>query len=275
MTGKRQRLDVLLHDLGYFESRERSKAAVMAGLVKVNGQVTDKPGTNVQADDLFEITGGQRYVSRGGLKLEKALNSFNIDLHDKVVLDVGASTGGFTDCALQNGAARVFAVDVGYGQLAWKLRSDTRVTVIERTNIRALLPIALDIVPDFATIDVSFISLNKVLPEVYRLVDRCSRGVALIKPQFEAGRDKVGKKGVIKNPDVHRSVLINICNMMSENKWGVIGLDFSPVKGPQGNIEYLMFFDFLTQCEINIGLINNVVEMAHASLLNSKQDTTF
>lgn len=266
MTGKKQRLDVILHNSGYFESRERAKAAVMAGQVRVNGKITDKPGTNVQPDDHFEVAGGQRYVSRGGLKLEKALKYFNIDLQGKVVLDVGASTGGFTDCALQNGAARVYAVDVGYGQLAWKLRSDPRVTVIERTNIRALLPIAFDIAPDFVTIDVSFISLNKVMPEVYRLVDKCSRGVALIKPQFEAGRDKVGKKGVIKNPDVHRNVLMNICTMMTENKWRVIGLDFSPVKGPQGNIEYLMFFDFSTHCEFNLSLINNVVEVAHASL---------
>lgn len=266
MTGNRQRLDVLLQQKGYFESRSQAGAAVLAGMVRVNGQKAEKPGIKYGPDVHIEVISPPAYVSRGGYKLEKALQVFGVDLAGKVVLDVGASTGGFTDCALQNGAARVYAVDVGYGQLAWKLRTDPRVVVIERTNIKELNPAALDRKPDFVAIDVSFISLEKVMPRVADLVDGQARGIALIKPQFEAGRDKVGKKGVVRSPDAHRQVLIQVCSMVDANGWGVIGLDFSPVRGPEGNIEYLMFFDLSGPREFNPDIIRLVVETAHQAL---------
>lgn len=266
MTAKKQRLDVFLCQNGYFESRERARAAIMAGKVRVNGLMAGKPGEGVDPGAGIEVLGGIPYVSRGGLKLEKALRVFGVDLAGKVVLDVGASTGGFTDCALQNGAARVYAVDVGYGQLAWKLRTDPRVVVMERTNIRNLDPSTLDCRPDFATIDVSFISLEKVLPRVAALIDSQAGGIALIKPQFEAGREKVGKKGVVRSPETHGQVLDQVCSMMAGNGWGVIGLDFSPVRGPQGNIEYLMYFDFSAARRIDPGMTRRVVEEAHRTL---------
>lgn len=265
MTDKRQRLDVFLHQGGYFESRERARAAIMAGQVRVNGERADKPGIGVSPGARVEIAGGLPYVSRGGLKLEKALQAFGIDLVGRVVLDVGASTGGFTDCALQRGAARVYAVDVGYGQLAWKLRTDPRVVVFERTNIRNMEPAALDPAPDFITIDVSFISLEKVMPRVAQLARHQAGGIALIKPQFEAGRDKVGKKGVVRSPEIHAQVLGRICSVVEDNGWGVIALDFSPVRGPEGNIEYLMHFDFSAPREFDRNKINHVVEQAHGS----------
>lgn len=266
MTAKKQRLDVFLCQNGYFESRERARAAIMAGKVRVNGLMAGKPGEGVDPGAGIEVLGGIPYVSRGGLKLEKAMRVFGVDLAGKVVLDVGASTGGFTDCALQNGAARVYAVDVGYGQLAWKLRTDPRVVVMERTNIRNLDPSTLDCRPDFATIDVSFISLEKVLPRVAALIDSQAGGIALIKPQFEAGREKVGKKGVVRSPETHGQVLDQVCSMMAGNGWGVIGLDFSPVRGPQGNIEYLMYFDFSAARRIDPGMTRRVVEEAHRTL---------
>lgn len=266
MTDKKQRLDVFLHAKGYFESRERARAAIMAGQVKVNGEKAGKCGLVVGPETHIEIGGKLPYVGRGGLKLEKALRVFRIDLTGKVVLDVGSSTGGFTDCALQNGAARVYAVDEGYGQLAWKLRTDPRVVVMERTNIKSLGPGDLDVRPDFATIDVSFISLEKVLPRVALLVDRQARGVALIKPQFEAGREKVGKKGVIRDPAVHLEVLQRINTVMEENGWGVLGIDFSPIRGPEGNIEYLIYFDLSGPREFDRDLFRRAVESAHAAL---------
>ena len=241
--GSKTRLDLLLVQKGYFTSREKARAAVMAGDIKVNGNAVTKPGQQiVDHNPVIEVKEKMPYVSRGGYKLARALQSFNIDLRDRVMLDVGASTGGFTDCALQNGAARVYAVDVGYGQMAWSLRTDPRVVVLERTNIRHL---ERDIFtlgrPDFVTVDVSFISLTLVLPRVdYLLVHY--EGVTLVKPQFEAGRENVGKKGVVKDPAVHRQVLDKVVGAIAGCGAAVLGADHSPVKGPEGNIEYLVHF---------------------------------
>lgn len=270
MSGEKQRIDTILHEKGFFESRERARSAIMAGRVRVNGQLADKPGMKVKPDASLEVSGGLPYVSRGGLKLEKALSAFNIDLNGKTVLDVGASTGGFTDCALQNGAAMVYAVDVGYGQLAWKLRSDPRVITLERTNIKHLQPDMLGKKPDFITIDVSFISLGKIMPAVAGLAEESAEGIALIKPQFEAGRDKVGKKGVVRDPDIHREVIKNVCGMISENGWIVLGLDFSPVKGPEGNIEYLLHFNFSGPGCFDEKKIDETVARAHYNLNEKK-----
>lgn len=266
MSGSRVRLDVLLYERGYFESREKARAAVMAGQVLVNGQKALKPGQPADLDANVEVRGGLPYVSRGGLKLEKALKVFGINLEGKTVLDVGASTGGFTDCALQNGAAKVYAVDVGYGQLAWKLRCDPRVALLERTNIRNLAPGSLDGTPDFFTVDVSFISLTKVLPCVASLVAPGARGVVLVKPQFEAGRENVGKKGVVKDPAVHRQVLDDICNFITGSGWGIEGINFSPVRGPEGNIEYLIYLDLAGGQVPEERQIHDVVMQAHNNL---------
>lgn len=266
MSGEKQRIDTILHEKGFFESRERARAAIMAGRVRVNGQLADKPGMKVKVDASLEVSGGLPYVSRGGLKLKKALSAFNLDLKGKTVLDVGASTGGFTDCSLQNGATMVYAVDVGYGQLAWKLRSDARVITLERTNIKNLKPEQLGKKPDFITIDVSFISLGKIMPAVAGLTEKCAAGIALIKPQFEAGRDKVGKKGVVRDPDTHREVIKNVCCMIVENGWSVLGLDFSPVKGPEGNIEYLLYFDLSGPGCFDEKKIEETVDRAHTDL---------
>ena len=244
MVRSKVRLDALLVTKGLCESREKARACVMSGQVLVEGRRADKAGLFVNLLAEIEVSGQLPYVGRGGLKLEKALRSFNLDLTGRVVLDVGSSTGGFTDCALQHGARLVYAVDVGYGQLAWKLRCDPRVIVLERTNIRYLSKEALTILPDFAVIDVSFISLSRVLPEITGLTTPEAKGVALIKPQFEAGREKVGKKGVVRDPGIHREVISRVCGVIEDSGWGgVRGLDFSPLKGPQGNIEYLVYFD--------------------------------
>lgn len=266
MSGSRVRLDVLLYERGYFESREKARAAIMAGQVLVNGQKALKPGHPADAGAVVEIRGGLPYVSRGGLKLEKALKAFGINLEGKTVLDVGASTGGFTDCALQNGALKVYAVDVGYGQLAWKLRCDPRVILLERTNIRNVVPGTLDGIPDFFTVDVSFISLTKVLPCVAALVAPTARGVMLVKPQFEAGREKVGKKGVVKDPLAHRQVLQYITSFIAGSGWGVEGIDYSPVRGPEGNIEYLIYIDLAGVQVVEEEQINDVVMRAHNGL---------
>lgn len=236
------RLDQILVEKGYYVSRQAARAAIIAGQVKVNGQKIDKPGYKVGDSACLEVTCPLRYVSRGGLKLDRAIRNFKLDLQDKVIMDVGASTGGFTDCVLQHGAKLVFAVDVGYGQLAWKLRVDPRVVVLERTNIRYLKPEKINEPVNFVTIDVSFISLTKVLPVLEKFLSPSAQGVALIKPQFEAGRHKVGKKGVVKDPLVHQEVITNICHTINELGWGVRGLDFSPLTGPAGNIEYLVWF---------------------------------
>ncbi len=237
----------------------------MAGLVFVDGEKVDKPGMMINPESTVEVRGNPMvYVSRGGQKLEKALITFCIDLNGRVVLDVGASTGGFTDCALRHGAKMVYAVDVGYGQLAWQLRIDARVVVMERTNIRYLAGEAFKETPDFATLDVSFISLGKVLPVIGELTTIEASGVALVKPQFEAGRAQVGKKGVVREPSVHIEVLSNITAFIAGLGWSVADLDFSPVTGPQGNIEYLIYFKKSGE-QKNI-YIEDVVKRAHDKL---------
>ena len=237
----KERLDVLIVKKGLMASRERAKASIMAGLVFVDGVRVDKAGTLIADNANIEVHGDSiGFVSRGGLKLAKALETFALDLRGKVMADVGASTGGFTDCALQHGASRVYAIDVGYGQLAWSLRTDKRVVNMERTNIRNVKPEDIGEQLDFASIDVAFISLEKVLPVVRTLLSPAGQVVALIKPQFEAGRSKVGKKGVVKDPLVHREVITKIVDFSRTLNFKPINLTFSPVKGPEGNIEYLL-----------------------------------
>lgn len=240
---EKERLDVLIHRLGLTDSREKASSQVMSGIVYVNGIKVDKPGTKFTAESNIEIRGNALpYVSRGGLKIEKAFREFNIDMKDKIALDIGASTGGFTDCMLQNGAAKVYAIDVGYGQLAWKLRTDIRVVCMERTNIRYVTPEDIGESADFASVDVSFISLTKVLPAVIQLLNEGGELVCLVKPQFEAGRDKVGKKGVVRDKDVHIQVLEKIITFCrDEIGLSITGLSYSPIKGPEGNIEYLLY----------------------------------
>ena len=236
------RLDVLLVERGMMESRQKAQAAIMSGLVFVGGQRSDKPGTAVANDAEIEIRGNTlRYVSRGGLKLEKAMAAFPIQLEGALCADIGASTGGFTDCMLQNGAVKVYAVDVGYGQLAWSLRTDERVVNMERTNIRSVTLDQLAEPIEFFSVDVSFISLHHIFPVAQAITTPDAMGVCLVKPQFEAGREKVGKNGVVRDPATHREVLHNAMGYAAANGFKVCGLDFSPVKGPEGNIEYLMF----------------------------------
>lgn len=236
------RLDVYLTEHGLAPSREKAKAIIMSGIVFVDEQKCDKAGMTVAPGQKVEVRGSTlRYVSRGGLKLEKAMQSFPIALDGAVCMDVGASTGGFTDCMLQNGAQRVYAVDVGYGQLAWNLRTDERVVNMERTNIRHVTAEQIGEALDFISIDVAFISLGLVLPVVFSLLREEGEAVALIKPQFEAGKEKVGKKGVVRDPAVHEEVVRRVCGIAEEIGFGVMGLDFSPVKGPEGNIEYLAY----------------------------------
>ncbi len=241
----KKRLDVLLVEGGYAPSREKAKIMLMSGIVYVNGQKEDKPGTGFDPEKVrIEVRGETlRYVSRGGLKLEKALQVFPVDLTGRICMDIGASTGGFTDCMLQNGAAYVYAIDVGYGQLDWKLRNDERVCCMEKTNFRYLKPEDLEEgkIPDFASCDVSFISLSRILPAAAGILPPGSEMVCLVKPQFEAGRDKVGKKGVVRDPAVHREVLGMAAGYAAENGFTIRGLDFSPIRGPEGNIEYLMY----------------------------------
>jgi 23S rRNA (cytidine1920-2'-O)/16S rRNA (cytidine1409-2'-O)-methyltransferase len=264
---EKDRLDVILVQRGLFNSREKARAAIMAGQVLVNDQKVDKPGKSYDSRVRVTVKEKPRYVSRGGLKLEKALYKFNIDLQGKIVLDIGASTGGFTDCALQNGARMVYSVDVGYGQLDWSLRNDPRVVVLERTNIRYLEPHSLADIPDFVTVDVSFISLSLVLPRIQELSTPDAQGVALIKPQFEAGRNKVGKKGVVRDPAVHVEAIEKITGVVTGLGWGIKGLDFSPVKGPEGNIEYLLYFTKAHPASlIEDSTIPEVVRSAHLGL---------
>lgn len=236
----KKRLDVLLFEKGMVPSRERAKAVIMSGIVYVNNQKADKAGMSIPEDAEIEIRGKTNsFVSRGGLKIEKALNYFQIDPKDLCVMDIGASTGGFTDCLLTRGARKVYSIDVGYGQLAWKLRQDPRVVCMERTNIRYVTPEQLEDVPDFAVIDVSFISLKLVLPVVANLLQEHGRIACLIKPQFEAGKGKVGKKGVVRDPEIHLEVLQSFIENAHEAGFHVYSLTFSPIKGPEGNIEFL------------------------------------
>ena len=241
---EKERLDVLLVEKGLANSRELAKAYIMAGNVYVDGQKEDKAGTKVAVNADIEVKGSQmKYVSRGGYKLEKAINEFGVQLEGKICLDIGASTGGFTDCMLQNGASKVYAIDVGYGQFAWKLRQDERVVCLEKTNVRYVTHEQVPDEGDFASIDVSFISLTKVLPAVLGVLGPNGQLVCLIKPQFEAGREKVGKKGVVRDINVHREVIEMIVNYVRAQNLGILALDFSPIKGPEGNIEYLIYLD--------------------------------
>lgn len=239
---KKERLDVLMVQRNLAESREKAKALIMSGIVYVNGQKEDKAGTSFEETVQIEVRGNTlKYVSRGGLKLEKAMSRFGVQLAGKVCMDVGASTGGFTDCMLQNGAVKVYAVDVGHGQLAWKLRNDERVVCMEKTNIRYVTPEDIADPIGFASIDVSFISLTKVLEPVKALLEDNGQIVCLIKPQFEAGREKVGKKGVVREPAVHLEVIDMVIDYALSIGFEALNLEFSPIKGPEGNIEYLLY----------------------------------
>jgi len=266
----KERLDVLLVNRGFFQSREKAKASVMAGVVYVNGEKIDKPGTKFDENVDIEVKENPiPYVSRGGLKIEKAIEYFKIDMNGKTALDVGASTGGFTDCMLKKGAAKVVAIDVGYGQLAWELRQDERVICMERTNIRYVKPEDIGFAADFASIDVSFISLKKVLPVVRKLLKDDGEIVCLVKPQFEAGREKVGKHGVVREPEIHREVVEDIASFVLENGFSIEGITYSPVKGPEGNIEYLLYISKKTEPGETAdwtGEIAKVVEESHREL---------
>ena len=236
----KKRLDVLLTEQGYADTRSKAQAIIMSGMVYVGGQKADKPGVSYEETAQIEVRGATcPYVSRGGLKLEKALRDFGVKPEGFVCSDSGASTGGFTDCLLQQGASKVFAIDVGYGQLDWKIRSDPRVVVMERTNIRYVTPGDLGESLDLSVIDVSFISLKIVLPTIKTLLKPSGQVLCLIKPQFEAGKEKVGKKGVVREPQTHKEVLDNFVALANELQFRILGLTFSPVKGPEGNIEFL------------------------------------
>lgn len=269
----KERIDILLTEKNLCESRARAKSLIMMGKILVNGQKIDKAGTMVAADSEIKIIGEDMpFVSRGGLKLQKAVEVFNLQLENKIAADIGASTGGFTDCMLQHGAKKVYAVDVGYGQLAWKLRNDSRVVNLERTNIRNVTRADLQDILDFASVDVAFISLDKVLPVAFELLSDTGEVAALIKPQFEAGREHVGKKGVVKDKKIHSAVIEYVLNFAKNLEFKICGLDFSPIKGPEGNIEYLCYLSKnpLAQ-EINfVEKINFIVDAAH-ELLNAKK----
>lgn len=263
----KKRLDVLLVEQGLADSREKAKAIIMSGIVYVDNNKEDKAGTTFEETARIEVRGNTlKYVSRGGLKLEKAMNNFGVTLEGKVCMDVGASTGGFTDCMLQNGAVKVYSVDVGHGQLAWKLRNDERVVCMEKTNIRYVTPDDIDDVIEFASIDVSFISLTKVLPAVRELMTPGGEIVCLIKPQFEAGREKVGKKGVVRELSTHIEVVQMIVDYARANGFRTLHLSYSPIKGPEGNIEYLLH---ITKDEIRENEefdIRALVEESHSAL---------
>ncbi len=261
----KQRLDIFLTEKKFFDSRTRAQAMIMAGKILVDGQKVDKAGTMISPDAAIKILGEEMpFVSRGGLKLQKALDVFKIDLRGKIAADVGASTGGFTDCMLQRGAKKVYAIDVGYGQLAWKLRQDSRVINFERTNIRNVTRENFSDDLDFISIDVAFISLEKVLPVVYDLLKDSGSVVALIKPQFEAGREHVGKRGVVREKKIHASVVEKILNFAEQLGFKICGLDFSPVKGADGNIEYLAHLSKNFSADIEI---LSVINAAHEELM--------
>ena len=277
MKGKKQRLDVLLVERGLIETREKAKRAIMAGTVFSNETRLEKPGDKVPVDIPLEIRGNPLpYVSRGGLKLEKALKEFDVDVKGKILLDVGASTGGFTDCALQNGAKMSYALDVGYNQLAWKLRQDERVVVMERTNFRYVKPeFFTKGLPNFATVDVSFISLQLILPVLKTLLEPASDCIALIKPQFEAGKEQVGKKGIVRDPKVHQEVIERVIHFAVNQGYVVKNLSYSPITGGEGNIEFLLHLFWpgenreIEQKELPFS-IENVVREAHERLKKPK-----
>lgn len=263
----KKRIDLLLVEKGLGKSRERAKALVMAGIVYADGVKVDKPGDEIKIEARLEVRGHTLpYVSRGGLKLEKAMQVFPVRLDGAICMDVGASTGGFTDCMLQNGAKRVYAIDVGYGQLAWNLRNDPRVVNLERTNIRHLTAEQVPEPVDFFSIDISFISLTLALPVVRRHLREEAEGVCLIKPQFEAGREKVGKHGVVRDAAVHKEVIRKITAFAPTAGFVPAGLDFSPVKGPEGNIEYLLYLKTACNAGPELFTIETVVQNAHRTL---------
>ena len=260
------RLDVLLTERGLLDSRQKAQATIMSGIVFVDGRRVDKSGTMVPNDSKVEIRGATLpYVSRGGLKLEKAMQTFPLTLTGKICADIGASTGGFTDCMLQNGAKKVYAVDVGYGQLDWKLRKDARVVCMERTNARYLTHEEIPEELDFASVDVSFISLKLIFPALYGLLREGGEIACLIKPQFEAGREKVGKKGVVRDPAVHLEVLEHFLIHAKENHFTVLGITYSPIRGPEGNIEYLGFLRKSEEPDAAVDL-QAIVEASHTAL---------
>ena len=282
------RLDLLLVNKGLAPSREKAKAIIMSGIVYVDGQKEDKAGSVFEEEANIEVRGQTlKYVSRGGLKLEKAINNFDFTPEGKICMDIGASTGGFTDCMLQNGALKVYAVDVGHGQLDWKLRNDERVICMEKTNFRYMVPGDIPDVLDFASVDVSFISLKKILPPAYNLLRDDGEMVCLIKPQFETEREKVGKKGVVRDVSVHKEVIVSVLDFALKNGFEVLDLDFSPIRGPEGNIEYLTR---IRKCPDNLVIpdedgntdsveivipaelmkrIDEVVKLSHATLENT------
>lgn len=266
MAGSKERIDVLLVEQGFFESREKAKAAIMAGLVYGDTERIEKAGTKIPRETQLTVKGAiHPYVSRGGLKLAKAINTFGLEMNGRVMLDIGASTGGFTDCALQNGAAYVYAIDVGYNQLDWSLRNHERVNVKERMNFRYMTPEDLDgPAPDFASIDVSFISLKLILPPLKTLLQRPADIAALIKPQFEAGREKVPKTGVVRDAKVHQEVLEQVLSFASEEGFRIKGLTFSPITGGEGNIEFLVHFRLDAEGEEDEQELKvNIAELAH------------
>ncbi len=273
---KKERLDVLLVEKEFFASREKAKKMIMAGLVFVDGQREDKAGTKIEKTANITVKEDPNpYVSRGGLKLHKAIHNFGIDLDKTLCMDVGASTGGFTDCMLQHGADKVYSVDVGYGQFDWGLRQDPRVCCLEKTNVRYLTDKQVPDLLDFVSVDVSFISLSKILPAVIKRMKAESYIVCLIKPQFEAGRDKVGKKGVVRDPSVQKEVIERIINLFFLSNLDVRALDFSPITGPEGNIEYLIYGQYLPNISLNIESrdihmenVKELVSIAHRTLYN-------
>lgn len=266
----KERLDVLLVKQNLAPSREQAKAIIMSGEVFVDGQREDKAGATFDEEKVkIEVRGNTlKYVSRGGLKLEKAMNVFPITLTGCICMDIGASTGGFTDCMLQNGAVKVYSVDVGHGQLAWKLRNDERVVCMEKTNFRYMVPADIDDVIDFASVDVSFISLDKILGPAFALLKDGGEMVCLIKPQFEAGRDKVGKKGVVRDKAVHKEVIDKVMNVAEETGFSLLGLEYSPIKGPEGNIEYLLHIRKGGEEKVTFtdDKISEIVNLAHGAL---------
>ena len=262
------RLDVAVFERGFAETREKAKALIMAGSVYLNGQKALKGGATVKETDVIEVRGAVNpYVSRGGLKLHKAVASFGLELKDCICMDIGASTGGFTDCMLQNGASKVYSIDVGYGQLAWKLRCDERVVNLERTNFRYVTREQIPDEIDFASVDVSFISLKLILPVMHTLLKDGGKSVCLIKPQFEAGKENIGKKGVVRDKSVHADVIAKITEFAAENGFAVLDVDFSPIKGPEGNIEYLMFIEKREKGEMLWnGSATELADKSHESL---------
>lgn len=287
MSEPKERIDVLLVEQGFFESREKAKAAIMAGIVfNKDGERIEKAGTKIVRTTELHVKGQiHPYVSRGGLKLEKALRKYEIDMRDRVMLDIGASTGGFTDCALQHGAQYVYAIDVGYNQLDWSLRNDPRVDVMERTNFRYTTPADLQgPMPNFASIDVSFISLKIILPPLVQLLERPAQIVALIKPQFEAGREKVGKSGVVRDPKVHAEVITNVLGYGAELGLKLEGLTFSPITGGEGNIEFLAFWSLEPQAvsegnepaestkAVDLALVERIVQEAAQTFTGARAE---